>query len=328
MAPPRLSARTVVITGASSGVGRAAALAFADERANLVLVSRRLPVLEELADECRARGARAEAVAADVGEAEAMAQVVERALESFGGIDVWINNAGVGAVGEFCATPVAVHERVIRTNLLGCLNGAHAVLPHFKARGCGVLINTLSLGAWAASPYGVAYSASKFALRGFSEALRGELAQSPDTYPGIHVCDVYPAFLDTPGISHAANLSGREIRPVPPLYDPRRVARAMVRLALHPKKSVTVGGAATAVRLAHGMAPALSVGLMARLANRWFAHAAPAERSTGTLFESTSGEARIDGGWRRQRSRSQPSAAGVLLFGVALALFLGRERRR
>ncbi len=326
MVAPPADARTIVITGASSGIGRATALAFADTGARLVLVSRRLAALEELAEECRARGATAEAVAADVGDPAALQQVMSRALEVFGGVDVWINNAGVGAVGEFDGTPLAVHERVIRTNLLGYLNGAHAVLPHFKARGSGVLINTLSLGSWAAAPYGVAYSASKFGLRGFTEALRGELTQ----HPGIRVCDVYPAFVDTPGVAHAANMSGREIRPVPPLLDGRRVARAMVRLARHPRASTTVGASAGVIRALHALAPDLSSKFAGRFVEHWFAQAAPAERSTGNLFEPNTTETpRIDGGWRRTRAPARGDGKGMALMGLALAaLYLTRAPRR
>lgn len=113
-----------------------------------------------------------------------------------GSIDVWINNAGVLAAGDFDSTPMAVHEQVIKTNLLGYMNGAHAVLPFFKAQGCGIIINNISIGGFLPVPYGAGYTASKFGLRGWSEALKGELAQ----WPEIYVCDLFPAFLDTPGI--------------------------------------------------------------------------------------------------------------------------------
>lgn len=316
--------QAVVITGASSGVGRAAALAFAAKGACVVLCARHQEALEEVAQECRQAGGEALVVPGDVGDPQAMQDLVAAALEHHGHIDVWINNAGVGAVGEFTQTPMAAHERVIRTNLLGYLHGAHAVLPHFKARGRGVLINTLSVGSWAASPYAVAYSASKFGLRGFSEALRAELG----SYDGIHVCDVFPAFLDTPGVSHAGNYTGRELKPIPPLYDPRRVADTMVSLARRPRNAVTVGPAAEVIRLGHFLAPGLAAGLLARLLNLYFRKAPIAPETTGILFEPPLGPRSIDGGHRNPAvRRGLPLAAlGLAVAGGAAWAWSRRDR--
>jgi short-subunit dehydrogenase len=326
MSKLRMKNHVVVITGASSGVGRAAALAFAREGASVMLAARHAAALEEAADECRALGALADIQIVDTGDARAVSRVVATTIERFGKIDVWINNAGVGAVGEFTQTPIEAHERVIRTNLIGYVNGAHAVLPHFQSRGGGVLINTLSVGAWAASPYSVAYSASKFGLRGFSEALRGELQGQA----GIHVCDVFPAFLDTPGISHAGNYTGREIKPIPPLYDPRDVADAMVALALSPRAAVTVGSAARLIRLGHFVAPGLVAGLLGRAMSWYFQRAAPTAVTPGILFEPQLGPAAIDGGYRKPRGkasqRAVPVAALVLLGAGVWALTTRRQR--
>jgi short-subunit dehydrogenase len=118
-------------------------------------------------------------VPTDVGDPEAVRQLARRAIDAFGKIDIWVNNAGVGAVGRFVDTPIELHDQVVRTNLFGYLHGAHAVLPHFVERGRGVLINNLSFGAWVPAPFAAAYSASKFGLRGLTEALRAELAFAP-----------------------------------------------------------------------------------------------------------------------------------------------------
>jgi len=311
----QLRDKTVVITGASSGLGRAAALAFAEAGAHVVLAARRQEALDDVADECRLNGVEADVVLTDVGDPQAMKALATHAIERFGGIDVWVNNAGVGAVGEFTDTPMAAHERVIRTNLLGYMNGAYAVLPHFKARGAGVLINTLSVGSWAPAPYSVAYSASKFGLRGFSEALRGEL----DRHAHIHVCDVFPAFLDTPGVAHAGNYTGRELKPIPPLSDPRRVARAMVKLAHQPRDAITVGAAARAIRLGHFLAPGLASTLMARGLEAYFRQAPPVRKTAGNLFEPPSGIGRIHGDYGGLKVRDVvPFAAGLALLGAGV----------
>ncbi|MGH6646243.1 SDR family oxidoreductase [Aquabacterium sp.] len=310
-----LSQKTVVITGASSGVGRAAALAFAEAGAHVVLAARRQEALDQVAAECRLHGSEAEVVLTDVGDPQAMKTLAAQAIERFGGIDVWINNAGVGAVGEFTDTPLAAHERVIRTNLMGTMNGAYAVLPHFKERGAGVLINTLSVGSWAPAPYSVAYSASKFGLRGFSEALRGELGR----HPGIHVCDVFPAFLDTPGIAHAGNYTGRELKPIPPLSNPRRVARAMVKLAQQPRDAVTVGASARAIRLGHFLAPGLASKLMARGLEAYFRQASPVRKTAGNLFEAPSGIGSVHGDYGGLKVRDlAPIATGLALLGAGV----------
>jgi short-subunit dehydrogenase len=238
--------KTVVITGASSGAGRAAALEFARHGAKLVLAARREDALAELVHECREAGAVAIAVPTDVTDDEAMKQLAVTAVNFNGRIDVWINNAGVLAAGEFTETPVEVHDRVIQVNLMGYLHGAHAVLPYFKRQSYGILINNISVGGWLPVPYGVGYSASKFGLRGMSEALRGELIE----YPNIFLCDLFPAFLDTPGIQHAANYTGRILKPAPPVYNPQRLARKMVSLVKYPKKAATVDSTAAFLKLA------------------------------------------------------------------------------
>jgi short-subunit dehydrogenase len=170
---------------------------------------------------------------------------------------------------------------VIATNLLGHMHGAHAVLPFFKRQSTGILINTISMGGWAPMPYGVSYSASKFGLRGYSEALRAELG----AFPGIHVCDVFPAFIDTPGFKHAANYVGRELKPMPPVYAPERVARAMVQLASRPRAAVTVGSTATIARILHWLNGRLSNELTARFLRGYFTQARPAPVGDGSVFE-------------------------------------------
>ena len=172
--------KVIVITGASSGVGRAAALEAAKGGAKVVLAARREEALNEVADECKALGGDALVILTNVTDAGQMNTLAAMAQHWGGKIDVWINNAGLLAAGAFEQTPVSIHHKVIETNLIGYINGAYAALPHFKAQGYGVLINNISIGGWFPTPYAAAYTASKFGLRGFGEALQGELTHYPN----------------------------------------------------------------------------------------------------------------------------------------------------
>lgn len=319
--------KTIVITGASSGAGRAAALEFAKHKAKLVLAARRTETLKQLTDDCKEFGADAIVVATDVTDAAQMKQLAATAYQFAGGIDVWINNAGVLAAGEFTETPVEVHSHVIKTNLIGYINGAHAVLPYFKKQGFGVLINNISVGGWFPVPYAVGYSASKFGLRGFSEALRGELIR----YPHIHVCNLFPAFLDTPGIQHAANYTGKILRPAPPVYDPQRVARSMVAVAKNPKKAVTIGSIASLLRLAHFLMPGVSRFVTAKVIELYIKKAPTASVTSGNIFQPVDYGTSIYGGWNTTADaakRKKMAGNFALIAGSVIGLLLVAKRSK
>ncbi len=133
--PPPLSQQVIIITGASSGFGRGAALAFAAKGASVVLVARRGALLEALAVECKANGGDALAFPVDVSRREETKKVMNAAVERFGRIDTWINNAGVGAIGQFEDVPIIDHEQVLRTNLFGTLYGSYAAMQNFRVNG-------------------------------------------------------------------------------------------------------------------------------------------------------------------------------------------------
>lgn len=323
-----LQNKTVVITGASSGVGRAAAIEFAKHKATLVLAARGEKALYEAAEECREWGAKAIAVVTDVTNANDVKRLAEAAFELGGQIDVWVNNAAILAAGDFDKTPVQVHIQVIETNLIGYVHGAHAVLPYFKRQGYGILINNISIGGYLPVPFGVGYSASKYGIRGFSEALRGELS----THKNIRVCDLFPAFLDTPGTQHAGNFTGVVLKPSPPVYDPQKVAKAMVRLSARPKDGTMIGSVASFLRFAHFVSPKLSRNFTALFMKTYFNEADESPATTGNVFEPVEYGTSIHGGWNSPADADVRTkrlvVAGLLFTGVTAGLWWMSRKKK
>ncbi|RYZ19467.1 MAG: SDR family oxidoreductase [Chitinophagaceae bacterium] len=320
----RLDGKVFVITGASSGAGRAIAIACAEGGARIVLASRNGPALDGLLEEIKALGAEAIAVPTDTREAAQQGALVEAARLCFGRIDVWVNNAGVLAAGALEDVPAGINEAVIRTNLIGYVHGAQAVIPLFKYQGSGILINNISVGGWLPTPYMAAYCASKFGLKGFSEALRGELA----AYPGIHVCDLFPAFLDTPGIQHAANYTGKVLRPAPPLYDPRQVARAVVQLAAHPRNARALGLLPHLLHAAYLLFPGITRRVTGGMIRTYLRNADPTVHTPGNVLETVDYGTAVDGGWRSTGLKPKPQtqrAALAVVAGLAGLFLLGRR---
>jgi len=320
-----LQQKTIVITGASSGAGKAIALEFAAQQPKLILASRNLIAMQETAAECELLGATVKCVVTDVSEPTAMINLAATADDFGGRIDVWVNNAGVLAVGPFTDTPIEVIEQVIGTNLMGYIYGAHAVMPYFKKQQYGALINNISIGGFLPVPYGVGYSASKFGLRGFSAALKAEMK----AYPNIHICDAFPAFLDSPGIQHAANYTGKAIRPAPPVYDPRRLAIAIVKLVDHPRDEVMVGSVSSILRHSYGFFPKLTTGVTNLVISAYLKQAKTAEKTNGNIFNTLAFGNSVFGGWGlpgKPRAHQKYLAAGLFL-GSALALLLLNKRR-
>jgi short-subunit dehydrogenase len=279
-----LREKVIVVTGASSGFGKGAARAFSAAGAHVVLAARREHLIQELAREIHSTGGAAHAVTTDVSRREDVERLGREAVERFGRIDVWINDAGVGALGRFEEVPLSDHVQVIETDLLGALYGSYVAMQQFRRQKAGTLVNVSSVLGKVPSPYYSSYCAAKAGIIGLSASLRLELRQNK--VRDIHVCTVLPTTFDTPFFDHVSNYTGHEVKLIPPVYEPQRVIDVLLRLATEPEDEVMVGGAAKVTGVAHQLAPEATERLWAAQVHRLqIQQAAPAGASKGAVHE-------------------------------------------
>lgn len=238
-----LKEQTIVITGASSGIGRATACEAAKRGAKLVLASRNREALDELADELTKKGASVTTVVADVGNQDDHDKIVQTAMTAFGGFETWVNNAGVSIFGKIEDVAMEDQRQLFETNYWGVVYGSMAALKELKQRG-GALINVGSELSDYAVPLQGPYSASKHAVKGFTDALRMEMEAE---HAPVSITLIKPGSVDSGYVQHAKNYMDVEPRLPPPLYSPQAVADAILYAAEHPRRDVYVGSAARAM---------------------------------------------------------------------------------
>lgn len=239
----RLKGAVVVITGASSGIGAATAVAFAKRGARLELGARRIDRLNAVAERCRAAGSPDVNVRqVDVSQRGEARALIAATLRTHERLDVLVNNAGVGWMGRMHQMPEEKIEELIATNLKSVIATTQAVLPWMIERRRGVIINVASVVGFRAAPYSAVYSATKHAITGLSHALRGELSGT-----GVKVCVVYP------GVTAGTEFFGGTERLTGPQYPASWVANLIVRTAQFPRRDAMV----VPLRLAHLAEPVL-----------------------------------------------------------------------
>jgi short-subunit dehydrogenase len=297
----RIAASTFVVTGASSGLGRGVALEFGAHGGNVVLAARRAELLEEVAEKIRAAGGSALVVGTDVADLGDVQRLAEAAVRHFGRIDVWINNAGVTAIGRFWEIPVEDHARLTDVNLKGMIYGSHAALRQFHVQGSGTLVNIGSLLSRVPLANQASYSASKAAVLSLGHALHEELRLS-GSHGDIQVATVLPWAVDTPIWDHAANYSGSTPRMVA-MDDPQKVVDAIVRISLHPRRELPVGWKARGARLGHRIFPSLSERITANIYQSQIDQAPPAPATSGALHAPMPHTGTIGGGARERMER-------------------------
>jgi NAD(P)-dependent dehydrogenase (short-subunit alcohol dehydrogenase family) len=250
-----LEGHVVVVTGASSGIGRLTALRLAQGGAHVVAAARNQQQLELLAEETAGLPGSVLPVTADVSDIEAVRRLRDRALEVHGRIDTWMNVAGIAVWAKADETTPEEYRRVVEVNFLGVVHGTLAALEVMKLGWRGTIINVGSVESRRAMPLQAAYAASKHAVKGFTEAVRSELEHEGCR---ISVCLVMPSAMNTPIFRHARSRLGVLPRPFPPVYEPDVVADALVRLTMHPVDRVLVGGAGAGLALLERLSPRLT----------------------------------------------------------------------
>ncbi|WP_430781632.1 SDR family NAD(P)-dependent oxidoreductase [Actinoplanes sp. G11-F43] len=290
--------RVVLVTGASSGIGRATALAFAGRGTSLVLASRSAPALAAVERDCVSRGARVLTVPTDIADPAAVDRLAGSAVERFGRIDVWVEAVAVGVAGPLTSAPVDEIRRLVDVNVFGTTLCARAAMTVFRKQDHGTLIIVGSLLSIFPNPMIPLYSMAKFAVRGLALNLRQEVAG----HPRIRVGLVLPGPVDTPFFVRAANHTGRELRAIPPAYAPERLAATIVASARHPRRQATAGVVGHLALAAYRIAPHLTETVVARWSATLLTRSAPAVDGPGALFEPPSA-GRVHGGYRRGRLR-------------------------
>ena len=281
-----LAEQVIVITGASSGIGLATAQQAAQAGAKLVLAARSEARLAEIVGAINDEGGEAIHVVADVGREEDVRRVADMAIDRFGRIDTWVNDAGVAIYGRLDEVSDADSRRLFDTNFWGVVYGSLAALPHLKRNG-GALINLGSEVSDAVIPLQGMYSASKHAVKGFTDALRIEV-NDLDNAP-VSITLIQPTAVNTPYPQHARNYMDKEPKLPTPQIDPHRVAHAILNAATKPTRDVKVGVMSKVNSTLAKFAPALGAKIAAKQASRQQYDQPPSRDPAGALWHASGG---------------------------------------
>ena len=259
-----LDQQAIVVTGATSGIGLAVARRAARRGACVFLIARGEQDLKKLCEELQAEGARVAWAVADVADYDALAEAADKCRRLFGGFDTWVNNAGVSIFGPIRETTLEDQRRLFETNYWGVVNGSLVAVEHLRERpDGGAIINVGSILSDAPIPVQGVYSASKHAVKGFTNALRMELMREQTP---IALSLVKPAAIDTPYSRHARNLTGQAMHNPQPVYATHVVADTILYCAAHPIREITVGGGGRLIASFYAALPGVAEPLFARFA--------------------------------------------------------------
>ncbi|MGN6319490.1 SDR family oxidoreductase [Trinickia sp.] len=332
MAHSRRSPNIVVVTGASAGVGRAAALAFAQKGADVALLARDEEALGQVAEAVRRFGVRALPIPIDVSSPEAVEAAAERVETELGPIDVWVNNAMVTMFSPVARMQPAEFARITEVTYLGYVWGTMAALQRMSRRDKGVIVQVGSALAYRAIPLQSAYCGAKHAIRGFTDALRCELLHDKS---GVRVTMVQMPALNTPQFDWAPSRMPGAPRPVAPVYEPEVAARAIVWAATHPRRELHVGLSSIKAIVANKIAPSYLDRYLAKRAFRAQQRQSPTDPEHAVdLWRSVPGAHRLRGSFSGEAKSTCASlwldthrgaALGAALALGLIALLAGRK---
>ena len=292
----KVQGKTFVIIGASSGFGRGVAEQLGAYKANVVLAARRSDLLEEVAGRVRAAGGTAMVVTLDISKPEDIKRLSDAAVKQYGKIDVWINMAGVGAIGRFWEIPIEDQARIVDINLKGFIYGSHAAIRQFRTQGYGTLINMGSIESENPLAYHASYAATKGGVLNLGQAINQELRLSG--YRNIKVVTVEPWAVDTPFWQHAANYSGGTPR-MAAMDPPSKVVNAVIRGSIRPRKELPVGWKAKGAWYSHHLFPHFTEWISANIMHRYqIKNAPPAPPTSGSAFEPVNSGRGVEDGVR------------------------------
>ena len=311
---PTPSCSTVLITGASSGIGRATALRLSRPGMGIALVSRSEETLRLVQEQCRSRGADTCVVVADVADAEAVERAFRQASTALGPLDAVVHSAAALAYGRFEDVPAEVFDRALDTTLGGTVNVSRSALAHFRANGgCGSLVLLGSLLGKIATPYMSSYVTAKWAVHGLVRTVQIETRSEP----GIDVSLVSPGGVNTPVYRQAGTYLGWHGRPPPPVDSPERVARAVVAAVERPRRETSVGLANPIAVLGFRALPGVYDLLVTPLMRLGGVSRDEAPHSPGNVLEPQPTGDAVHGAWGRHWLRPVGVGAGVLVSGAA-----------
>lgn len=293
-----LTARTVVVTGASSGFGRGTALELGAQGAQVVVAARRADPLDEVVARITAAGGSAIAVPTDVSDADAVEQLAVAAEERFGPLDVWINNAAVGVMGLFWDVPLADHARLVDVDLTGMMSGSHVALRRFVARGEGVLINVGSVAGEVPLAYQASYAAVKAGISSLGRSLNEELRLS-GLSGKISVSTILPWAADTPWWDHVGNYTGHAPR-LAAMDDPALVVEAIVEACVDPQPERPVGPKARASRSSHRLFRELTERFSGKLSESEIGKGTPVPDTAGAIHDPVTEGTAVHGDTRER----------------------------
>ena len=330
----KLNKQVMVITGASSGIGLVTARMAARRGARLVLAARSEKALRQLANEINQNGGEATYLVADVGDEQQVHRISETAIGRFGGFDTWVNNAGVSIYGRMFDVPLEDERRVFDTNFWGVVYGSLVAARHLRGRG-GAIINVGSTLSDRAIPLQGIYSASKHAVKGFTDALRMELEEEGAP---VSVTLIKPGAIDTPYRQHAKNYLPMEPNLPAPVYAPEIVAETILHCAEHPERDVFAGGGGKAISALGKYAPRLTDKVMALTSRQQQQTNHPDRdreqhglyRASGTLEERGGYEGHVAESSLYTKASLRPVVTGALVaagLGLAIAALTATNKQ-